>query len=283
MTMKMGIIGYPLGHTLSPVFQQAALDHLKIDARFEAWPTPPDRLQATVESFRASEFLGVCVTLPHKQAVMPMLDVIDDTARQIGAVNWIINRAGRLHGHNTDAPGFLRSLKEEARFEPSGANALIFGAGGAARAVAFALREAGVARLTIANRTVEKARDLAASMSRGRFKPQAIGISRDELADVAPYCNLLVNTTSIGMAGGPAPDESPVPAELVSANALGYDAVYAPVETPFIRAVEKAGGRGASGLTMLVYQGAEGFKLCTGKDAPVRVMLAAVKKARGIK
>ncbi len=281
----MGIIGYPLGHTLSPAFQGAALKHLGIDATFESWPTAPDKLAEKVASFRATDVLGACVTLPHKQAVMLMLDTVHETAREIGAVNWIVNGSkgkpdGKLTGHNTDAPGFLRSLKEEAKFDPKGASAVVFGAGGAARAVVFALRMAGVARLTIANRTVEKAHELAASMSKGRFRPTAAGLSRDDLADVVPYANLMVNTTSMGMAGGPAPEETPVTADLIRAGTLGYDAVYAPLETPFLREVERAGGRTASGITMLVYQGAEGFTLCTGQPAPVQVMMEALMRAR---
>ena len=280
MTKRMGIIGYPLGHTLSPAFQGAALKHMGVDATFEAWPTAPEDLAEKVASFRAADMLGACVTLPHKQAVIPMLDSVHETAKAIGAVNWIVNKGGKLTGHNTDAPGFLRSLKEEAKFDPKGANAVVFGAGGAARAVIYALRTAGVARLTIANRTLDKAQELAAAMTERRFKPLAIGLTREDLTDAVPYATLLVNTTSMGMAGGPAPDATPVTADLISADALGYDAVYAPLETPFLREVEKAGGRTASGITMLIYQGAEGFELCTGQKAPVRVMMDALMKAR---
>lgn len=285
MTNRMGIIGYPLGHTLSPAFQRAAIGHLGLDATFDAWPTAPDKLSEMVASFRAPDMLGACVTLPHKQAVVPLLDSVEDTARAIGAVNWIVNgRAGspdgKLTGYNTDATGFLRSLKEGAKFDPKGAHAVVFGAGGAARAIVYALRTGGVARMTIANRTLDKARELAASMTQGRFRPGAIGLSRDELANVVPYATLLVNSSSMGMAGGPAPDATPITADLVSADALGYDAVYAPLQTPFLKEVEKAGGRTASGITMLVYQGAEGFELCTGQKAPVRVMMEALMKAR---
>jgi shikimate dehydrogenase len=276
----MGIIGYPLGHTLSPVFQGAALKHAGVDATFEAWPTAPDKLVEKVASFRSPDVLGVCVTLPHKQAVIPMLDSLDETARAIGAVNWIVNRDGRLAGYNTDAPGFLRSLKEEAKLDPRGKRAVVFGAGGAARAIVYALRTAGVAHLTIANRTIERARELAAALANGRFKPSATGLTRDDLANAVPYADLLVNTTAMGMAGGPAPNATPVTADLIPGKALGYDAVYAPLQTPFLREVEKAGGRTASGITMLIYQGAEGFELCTGKKAPVGVMMEALMKAR---
>jgi shikimate dehydrogenase len=262
------------------VFQQAALDHLGISAKFESWPTPPEELEPRVASFREDDCLGSCVTLPHKQAVIQLIDELAETAASVGAVNWIINRDGRLTGHNTDSPGFLRAIKEREGVEPAGADALIFGAGGAARAIVHALKSAGVARLTIANRTVANAERLAADFTEARFRPTAIGMSRDELANVAPFATLIVNTTSIGMAGGPAPDRSPLTADMISADALCYDAVYAPPVTPFLEEAERAGARTAGGLTMLVYQGVVGFELLTGKPAPVDVMFEAVDRAR---
>ena len=279
MTQRMGIIGYPVGHTLSPAFQQAALNHLGIDATFEVWTTPPEELAERVASLREPGCLGCCVTLPHKQAVMAMLDNVDETATGIGAVNWIVNEGGKLSGHNTDAPGFLRSLREEAGFDPAGCNAVLFGAGGAARAVAYALRTAGCAKLTIANRTIARAEALAGDMTGGRFRPLATGLAKDELADSVPYAELLVNATSLGMAGGPSPDATPVTADLISNRALAYDVVYAPPVTPFLREAEAAGGRTASGLSMLVWQGVLGFELCTGREAPADVMMAAMRKA----
>jgi shikimate dehydrogenase len=279
MTKSMGIIGYPLGHTLSPVFQQAGLDHLGIDATFSAWPTPPSELEATISSWRAESFLAGCVTLPHKQAVMALVDEIDETAKLIGAVNWIMNRNGTLIGYNTDSPGFLRALRQMAGFDPAGKSAVVFGAGGVARAIVHGLRTAGVTKLTIANRTPGRARQLAADLADGRFKPNPIGLGRDELADVVPYADLLVNATSMGMAGGDAASETPVTAELVSADSLAYDAVYAPPMTPFLREVERAGGAVAGGQSMLVLQGVEGFELATGRDAPVDVMFEAIARA----
>ena len=279
MTKRMGIIGYPLGHTLSPPFHQAALDHLGIDATFEVWATPPEELEERITSLREAGCLGCCVTLPHKRAVMAMVDAVDETASGIGAVNWIANEDGKLSGHNTDAPGFLRSLREEAGFDPAGCNAVLFGAGGAARAVAYALRTAGCAKLTIANRTIARAEALAGDMTGGRFRPLATGLAKDELADSVPYAELLVNATSLGMAGGPSPDATPVTADLISNRALAYDVVYAPPVTPFLREAEAAGGRTASGLSMLVWQGVLGFELCTGREAPADVMMAAMRKA----
>ena len=279
MTKRIGIIGYPLSHTLSPVFHQAGLDHVGFDAKFEAWPTPPSELERIVGSFRDSDCIGACITLPYKQAVMPLLDELDESSKTIGAVNWIQNCEGKLIGHNTDAPGFIRALREEFGVDPEGMSAVVFGAGGVARAIAFALRDTKVKRLVIANRSVHKAQTLAADVRQGRFRPEAIGLSKDELADVVPYSDLLVNGTSMGMTGGPAPSNSPVSGDIVANTAFGYDAVYAPTVTPFMNAIERAGGRAATGLSMLVYQGVIGFELCTGIPAPTKVMMEAIVSA----
>ena len=278
-TSKFGIIGYPLGHTLSPVFQNAALKHHCIDELFEAWPTHPDDLAAKVESFRADGFLASCVTLPHKQAVIPMIDELADTAVAVGAVNWIINNNGHLTGHNTDSPGFLRALTELGEFDPAGNSALVFGAGGAARAIVHALKTAGVASMTIANRTVARAEELAADFSDDTLSINSCGLDADDLNDISMASDLLVNTSSMGMDGGPAPDATPVTADAISPNAVAYDAVYAPPMTPFLKEVEIAGAKSLRGFTMLLLQGAVGFELATGKPAPVDEMFEAVRRA----
>ena len=279
MSSNIGVMGHPIGHTKSPIFQQAGLDELGIDETFEAWDVLPENLEAKVATFRESGFIASCVTLPYKQDVIPLVDELTEAAEAIGAVNWIFNHDGKLVGHNTDGSGFLRALKEKAGFDPKGANAVVFGAGGAARAIIYALKTAGVNRLTIANRTVERAQALANDVSEGRFKPTATGMTRDELTNYVPYANLLVNTTSLGMAGGPAELATPATADMISADAVGYDAVYAPPITKFLREVEEAGGEPAGGMTMLVFQGIEGFEMATGKTAPVDTMFSAIEKA----
>jgi shikimate dehydrogenase len=275
-TKRLGIFGYPLHHSLSPLFQQAALDALGIDAKFEGWPTTPEKFAEAVEGLRADDCLGCCITQPHKEAALELVDELDPAAEAIGAINTIVNTNGRLKGYNTDAPGFIRGLREAAGFEPEGKSALVLGAGGAARGIVYALREAGVTRMSIANRTEERAQVLANDMSRARFRPDAMSLDVDKLANVAPYADLIVNATSMGMRGGSAMGESPVPPELISGNAVCYDAVYVPPTTPFLEAAEDAGATIAGGLSMLIYQGAEGFKLWTGQDAPVDVMFAAI-------
>ena len=279
MNSNIGVMGHPIGHTKSPVFQQAGLDALNIEETFEAWDVTPEALADKVATFRSDEFLAACVTLPHKQEVIPMVDELSDAAQQIGAVNWIFNKNGKLIGHNTDGTGFIRALKEKVGFEAQGVDATVFGAGGAARAVVYALKNAGIKRLTIANRTLERAQELAAHFREGPFKPEAISMNRDELADHVPYSGLLVNTTSLGMAGGPAELATPVTSDMISADAIGYDVVYAPPMTRFLREVEEAGATSAGGISMLVFQGIEGFEMATGQKAPVNTMFSAIERA----
>ena len=283
MTQRLGIIGYPLGHSASPAFQQAALDHLGIDATYEAWPVEPERLAERVRRLRAPDLLGFNVTVPHKEAIIPLLDEIDAAARDIGAVNAVVHRGGRLVGANTDLGGFLRALREDGAYEPRGRSALLLGAGGAARAVAFALLAEGAARVAIANRSPERARVLADELA-ARFpaKVDALSLDAETLApllDADAMVDLLVNCTSLGMAHGPAPDASPIPAGLIPATALVYDLVYNPPETPLLAAARRAGARTLGGLPMLVYQGAAAFRMWTGREAPVDVMMRAASAA----
>ena len=280
---NIGIIGYPLGHTLSPVFQNVALTHHGINAKFTAWPVSPDDLASKVATFREPDFIACCVTLPHKLAVIPLIDELAETAEAVGAVNWIVNDNGKLLGHNTDAAGFYRALTELGGFNVEGCNAVVAGAGGAARAIVQALVSGKACRVTIANRTLERAQSLVSawqsSPNPSETKVEAIGLSRDELKHIASEVDLWVNTTSVGMAGGPAPDQSPIPADLIRDGQTGYDAVYAPPITPFMQAITDAGGTALGGLTMLILQGAVGFELATGKPAPVDKMFAAVEEA----
>ena len=283
MTLRLGIIGYPLGHSASPAFQQAALDHLGVDATYERWEVAPERLAERVRELRGPDLLGFSVTVPHKEAVMPLLDEVDTAARDIGAVNTVVHSDGRLLGANTDLAGFLRALREDGDYEPRGRRALILGAGGAARAVAYALLSEGAASVAIANRSPERARTLANELAtRFPARVDALALDAESLAPLLgadASVDLLVNCTSMGMAHGPAADASPIPAGLIPRTALVYDLVYNPAETPMLAAARRAGARTLGGLPMLVYQGAAAFRMWTGREAPVDVMMRAASAA----
>jgi len=280
----VGVIGYPLKHSLSPAFQQAALDHLGLDIRYEAWETPPDRLAARVERLRAPDHLGANVTIPHKEAVIPLLDEMDELARRTGAVNTIVNRQGRLHGYNTDVGGFLRALRQDAAFDPAGRRVLVAGAGGAGRAVAVGLIETGASSITFidlvssrATRLVEDLRPIA-----GGTQLNALPATRVSWETAAAACQLLINCTPVGLAGTPEEKESPVPTDVIPESALVFDLVYRPQETVLMAAARRRGARVLGGLHMLVYQGAASFQMWTGCEAPVDVMFAAARRALGL-
>ena len=275
MTQRLGIIGYPIGHSISPIFQQAGLDHLGIDATYEKWEVTPERVGDFVAGLRAPGTSGINITVPHKQAVIPFLDEVDEWATAAGAVNTIVNRDGRLTGHNTDGPGFLQALLVETGYSPDGTRALILGAGGAARGILLALVRGGVDSLVIANRTFERAETLAQLASENGVKSEAIPLAGDALTEAAASANLIVNCTTMGMSHGPDEHGSPISAAQIPATAIVNDVVYTPLLTPILKEAAVAGATSLGGLHMLVYQGVLSFQMWTGRDAPVDVMLAA--------
>ena len=279
MSASLGIIGFPIRHSISPVFQQAALDYCGIDATYRAWEVAPDEVGAFVQGLRKPEVLGINVTVPHKEAVIPYLDEVDDWATEAVAVNTIVNRSERLTGHNTDGYGFLRALQEEGAFGPKGRRVLVLGAGGAARGVVLALIRAGVGQLTIANRTVPRAQRLAELARASGVTSEAIPLSGSDLTEAAAQAELIVNSTTIGMAHGPDEKGTPLSWRQIRPTALVYDLVYNPVETPLLRAAGRAAARTLGGISMLVYQGAASFEMWTGQPAPASVMLQAATRA----
>ncbi len=279
MTSNLGIIGYPIGHSISPVFQQAALDHCAIDGTYQAWEVNPDDVGKFLEGLRRPGFLGINVTVPHKEAVVPYLDEVDDWASAAGAVNTIVNREGRLTGHNTDGIGFLRGLREAASFSPAGRRVLVLGAGGAARGVVLALAREGVSHLTIANRTLERAQRLGDLARNNGVGSNAIALSSDALGVAAASADLIVNCTTIGMSHGPNEAGTPLPSTQIPATALVNDLVYNPLRTPLLTEAARAGAAVLGGIHMLVYQGAASFEMWTDRDAPVAVMLETAIKA----
>ena len=279
MAQRVGIIGYPIGHSLSPVLQQVAFDHHCIEASYQAWQVAPEEVPQFVRGLRDADTLGCNVTVPHKEAVIPFLDQVDDWAARAGAVNTIVNRNGLLEGYNTDGIGFLRALRENAGLSPADKRILVLGAGGAAKGVCLALAGASVASITIANRTLDRARSLV-DLLRGHGPPAtAISLEDPTLRETALNADIIVNSTTLGMAHGPGEEVSPLSHDYLPANGLVYDLVYNPAQTPLLREAESVGAPRLGGLPMLVYQGAASFELWTGCDAPVSLMAEAASAA----
>ncbi len=280
----LGVICAPGAKSLSPDFQQAALDHLRLEIVYEAWPTPADGLATRVAGLRAPAVLGANVTIPHKEAILPMMDALDDVARTVGAVNTVINREGQLHGHNTDVEGFLRALRQDAGFDPGGRRALVAGAGGAGRAVVVALIQAAAASVTVINRSFSRATKLVGELTplAGDSELHALPDMYASWAASAAGCDLLVNCTSVGSAGTLEETESPVPLDIIHSGVLVYDLVYLPAETRLMSAARNRGARVLGGLPMLIYQGAASFQMWTGREAPIDIMFEAARKALAI-
>jgi shikimate dehydrogenase len=279
MTKFVGLIGNKLKHSISPIFQQAAFDYLGLDIRYEVWETAKDELPNVVEGIRDASRLGANVTIPYKEAVLPLLDDVDSDARRIGAVNTIVNRGDKLIGYNTDSSGFLKALREDGGFSPRNKRAVLLGAGGVARAVGFALVDAGVKSLVILNRTQSRGEALAWDLKVSDTEVVALSWKDGKTLTALAECNLLVNCTSVGMKDSAGEGRSPIGIGLIPKRALVYDVVYNPIETPLISAAKKAGARTLGGLPMLVYQGAASFELWTGKSAPVDIMMRVAKRA----
>lgn len=278
MTRRAGLIGYPVAHSITPALQQAAFDRYGLDIRYEYWETRPEDLAARLSSLREPDVLGAQVTVPHKETALPYLDERVGDVVELGATNVLACKGGRLLGYNTDVPGFLRALEEDGRLDPAGKRVLLLGAGGAARAIALGLTRQRVGLLTIANRTPERARAVA-RLAEGRVPVAEVSLEGRPFREAAASADLIVNSTTLGMAGGPGEGQSPLTADLIPRSALVYDIVYNPPETPLLREARRAGARTLSGLAMLVYLGAEAFEIWTELPAPVEVMMAAAHRA----
>jgi shikimate dehydrogenase len=272
--LRVGVIGDPVAHSLSPALHQPALDALGIPATFERWHTVAADLPARIARLRAADALGACVTVPHKVAVVPLVDEVAPAARRAGAVNTVVNRDGRLLGDNTDIHGFATAVADAC---PGVATrpALLLGAGGAARAVALALEALGVPAIALANRDPDRAARLANDLA----VPQLTTVPFDEatLRRRLPEARLLVNCTSLGWKAG----EAPLPLDLLALlpdDALVADLTYR--QTDLLQAAAGRGFATLDGLGMLVHQGARAFALWTGRPAPVEAMFAAARAAR---
>ncbi|AXR80901.1 shikimate dehydrogenase [Natrarchaeobaculum sulfurireducens] len=259
-----GLLGNPVGHSLSPPMHEAAYDELGLDARYVTFEPEPDDAEAAVCGADALGIAGLNVTIPFKQDVLSVVDP-DPMAERIGAVNTIDFSGTEPTGHNTDATGAMRALRDHD-VPIDGARAVVVGAGGAGRAVSFGLADAG-ATVAIANRTESKATDLAEAV------PDASGHGLADLESLVADADVLINATSVGMEE----DATPVPAEALHGELAVMDAVYRPLETRLLEDAAAVGARTVDGAWMLLYQGVEAFELWTGRDAPVDEMNEALR------
>src|SRR5918993_3350727 len=274
-TRLLGVIGHPIGHSLSPRMHNAAFapDVMEADAAeyvYVAMDVQPDRLPAAVRGLVALGFVGFNVTMPHKEAILPLMDELDTPASLAGAVNTVaVADEGRLRGLNTDGSGFVEAC-EAAGVSLSGRRVLILGAGGAAAAIAVATLGAGAVRLYIANRTAGRAEKLRAKLLEAVLEPDVVIYPLDRAGDAAAEADIIINATHLGMKNE---DPLPLPVETLAGEKVVCDAVYiAGAETALIRHAKEAGARTVSGNRMLLYQGVQAQRVWTGREPNVQAM-----------
>ena len=275
----VGVFGHPVAENPTIVMQEAAFEELGLDWRYLTIEVYPDDLAAAIEGLRAFNMKGINLTIPHKTNVLAYLDEIADDAKLMGAVNTVRRDGNTLIGENTDGKGFLRALCDDAHVDPAGKRIVMLGAGGAARAVAVELALANAAQITIVNRSAERGQDLVALLNE-KTSATADFVLWDHPYELPAETDVLLNATSIGLF--PDVDQRPLlDYDTISSNMVVCDVIPNPPRTPFLREAEARGATTLDGLGMLVYQGAIGFKMWTGLDAPVAVMHRALAQAFG--
>jgi shikimate dehydrogenase len=281
--IRLGVLGDPVAHSLSPQMQNAALRACKIDMQYARFHIRANELRSALRSLRALDFVGVNLTVPHKIAAFAQIDRAEESASRAGAVNTIRIRDRKLLGSNTDGEGFLRAIRTEFSVDVRDLRVLILGAGGGTgHAIAWQCALENCERLVLVNRTYEKAQALAERLRPFFAGPRVLGPAarleataweeaalRAQLADV----DLIVNATPLGMSPS---DPSPIPARLLAPHHMVFDCVYGPSKTSLLRAADEAGARRANGLSMLLHQGALSFSIWFDREAPIDVMRAAL-------
>jgi len=272
----VGILGYPLSHSLSPVMQNMAFKYYNLNNVYVPIEVKPEDLEIIVKAIRGMNFIGFNVTVPHKIEVVKYLDEMDKLAELIGAVNTVVVKDGNLKGYNTDGIGFLKSFQENTNESIEGKRVFILGAGGASRAVSMTLAMNKAEKVYICNRTYEKAERLSQDINTkiGNVSA-AVPMEYEKMKEAIYDSDVFINTTTVGM--HPNVDESPIDRSLLHENLILCDIVYNPRKTKLLEEAEELGCKTVPGLSMLVYQGAESFRLWTGMEAPVDIMFKAVE------
>lgn len=275
-TNIVGLIGHPVEHSFSPPMHNAAFNKLGLDYAYVAFDVNPDDLKSAIEGADALNIKGFNVTIPHKIEVMQYLDELDEVAELIGAVNTIDFK--NLKGYNTDGIGAIRAIEEVSTVKDK--DVIVAGAGGASRAISFYLARFGANSITILNRNVERAQNLAHDVSASDLISDVGADSISKIDDLLAEADILVDTTPLGM--DPHINDEPIAkADSMHEDLVVFDAVYNPNETVLLKEAIKAGAKPVYGIKMLLYKGAESFKIWTGQDAPIDVMENALNEYLG--
>ncbi len=277
----IGVLGYPVQHSLSPAMQNAAIQALSLPLVYVPFEVSPEHLATALDGLSALNMVGVNLTIPHKEAAVPLMDALASRADRIGSVNTVVFDGGKKIGYSTDGIGFLTPLHER-RFQLKGAQCVIIGAGGAGRAILYALGESG-ASVSIINRTPTRSERLAAEVNQvwPGIAKHLEWADKTEVEAAFRSCDLLVNATPLGMAPHDKEVEWDLPLRTLPSTAFVYDLVYRPAKTRLMEIAEDCGCETMNGLKMLVHQGAESFRIWTGITPPVAVMeRAALEQLR---
>lgn len=274
---QLFVIGDPVAHSLSPLLHQAMIDQTGAAYRYDVRTVRPEELSAFVRWAKDGGCAGFNVTMPHKEAILPLLDEVDATAASCGAVNTVYIREGRAIGHNTDGTGFLDSLAGQG-FYPQGRTVLLLGAGGAAKAVGHALAAAGAGQIIVCARRSERAAALAAQLP---GCGEGIVLAQDAIQQAAAACDLLVNATPLGMAGSPAFAGLDF-LQAMPPHAVVYDLVYHPRRTALLEAAARQGLRTVGGIDLLIRQAVRAFTFFTGETPDTAALYAALREPLGL-
>ena len=276
--IRLAVFGDPIAHSKSPQMHNFALEKCGIPARYARFQIKPDELSEALRLLPGNGFIGVNLTIPHKQAALSLLDQIDPNALKIGAVNTVSIEDGKLVGYNTDGPGLVRAVRLEFGVDIRDLRVMVLGAGGGAgRAIAVQCALEGCERLVLVNRTLEKAEALARELQPYFGEPgarlEALAMDDSRLKFQLQNTDLVINATSVGMKPG---DPSPLPSSILLPHLRVFDTIYTEDRTPLLRAADEVGARGVNGFSMLLYQGALAFEIWFHREAPLEGMRTAL-------
>tara|TARA_A100001037_G_C15147253_1_gene636943 strand:+ start:1193 stop:2041 length:849 start_codon:yes stop_codon:yes gene_type:complete len=275
ISTSLGIIGYPISHSISPIFQQAGINHNNFNETYKSYEVHPDQLKDFMLRVRKTKMIGLNVTVPHKTSVISYLDDVDEWAVRAGAVNTIVRNGDVLKGYNTDGFGFMEGLYRNTNVSIDSINVLILGAGGSARAVLLSLMDAGAKSICIANRTLSKAELLKTECENNVTAVDVVATEDPKFVSYVENAGLIINCTTIGMKN--TEGKLPFTSENIREDTILYDLVYNPLRTLMLNEGEKVNCTRIGGIDMLVYQGVKSFELWFESKAPVEIMLRAAK------